>query len=240
MYELTGNIIKSIPEKKVNGVRFIHREGSDNLVVSFSAFTSFGQEQKYNYINNVSSKNALLSFLDSDLPQSDPRGTYYLDFIGDELLSYIKNLGQVISDAANRNNISKDRIYIIGSSKGAVGALLCAFLCGYDNVIVNAPQFRIGSYVKRRSVDILNFMLSKHDMYHLDTIVQNIIMNSDFNPRNIVITCGIDDIYHLKEIEMYESVFISKKILYNKIVFSGEHDDESIINYRKVMTKIIP
>ncbi|HAT06898.1 MAG TPA: hypothetical protein DDZ61_10980 [Aeromonas salmonicida] len=240
MHELTGNVIKSIPERKFNGVRYIHREGCENLVVSFSAFTSFGQEQKYNYINNISSQNALLSFLDSDLPQSDPRGTYYLDFVGDQLLTYISNIGKIINDIAEKNNIDKKNIFIIGSSKGAVGALLCAFICGYDNVIVNAPQFRIGSYVKRRSIDILNFMLSKHDMYCLDTIVHDAIIKSEFNPSNIVITCGIDDLYHLKEVEMYESIFISKKILYNKIVFSGGHDDMSIVNYRETITKIIP
>lgn len=240
MYELTGNIIKSIPENIFNGVRFIHREGSDNLVVSFSAFTSFGQDQKYNYINNVSSQNALLSFLDSDLPEKDPRGTYYLDFISDDMLSYIKNIGRVIEEAAKKNDISKDKIYLIGSSKGAVGALLCAFVCGYDNVIVNAPQFRIGSYVKRRSIDVLNLMLSKYDMYFLDTITLDLISKSDSKPNNITITCGVDDLYHLKEVEMYESAFVAKKILYNKIVFSGGHDDVSIINYREIITKAIP
>ncbi|HDZ8880562.1 MULTISPECIES: hypothetical protein [Aeromonas] len=240
MYEFTGSSIKSIPEKIFNGVRFIHREGNDNLVVSFSAFTSFGQTQKYNYINNISSQNALLSFLDSNIPEKDPRGTYYLDFIGDDLLSYIRSIGHIINDIADKNNIHKDNIYLIGSSKGAVGAILCAFVCGYDNVIVNAPQFRIGSYVKRRSVEILNFMLSKHDMYFLDTIILNTITNSEFNPKNIMITCGIDDLYHLKEVEMYESAFVSKKILYKKVIFSGGHDDVSIVNYREKITKIIP
>ncbi|MDU4840417.1 MAG: hypothetical protein E6X49_04615 [Leclercia adecarboxylata] len=240
MYQLTGNAVKSIPEKISNNVRFIQRNGDDCLVVSFSAFTSFGQEQKYNYINSISSKNALLSFLDTNTPLNDPRGTYYLNFADNDLFSYIKSAGTIIDSVAKENKIPKEKIYIIGSSKGAVGALLCSFVCHYDNVIINAPQFRIGSYVKRRSTEILESMLSMYDLKYLDNIMNDVIIKSEKQPNNIVITCGIDDLYHIKELNMYEELFISKRITYNKIIFSGGHDNESILNYRAIIDKIIP
>ena len=211
MYELTGNIIKSIPENIFNGVRLFIEKELRTLLFHFRHSHPLVKIQKYNYINNISSRNALLSFLDSDLPEKDPRGTYYLDFISDDIFAYIKSIGKIIEGVAEKNDISKDKIYLIGSSKGAVGALLCAFVCGYDNVIVNAPQFRIGSNVKRRSTDVLNLMLSKYDMYFLDTIILDLYSSADSEPNNVIITCGVDDLYHLKEVEMYEVPLLQKK-----------------------------
>lgn len=152
-YKLTGRNICGIDEYSYDGVRFLFKPGNGKLIASFSAFTARGTEQKYNYLKDFNdSEFSILGFLDEDLPRSDPRGTYYLgrEANGD----YLKKIDAIVYDKSFTQRINEKDIWLIGSSKGATGALLLCFMFGYVNVFVNAPQYRIASYIKKRSEDI--------------------------------------------------------------------------------------
>ena len=143
-------------------------------------------------------------------------------------------------------NAPKDNIYLLGSSKGGVGALLLGLRFGYPNIIVNAPQARLADYIKIRSLDILSYMLDcpkdLKELYYkqLNDYLLNSINRINYQINwNIHITCGSEDAYHLKELDLIYEFFVRNNISITKQLVRGGHDNQSIEDYRMYFRQII-
>lgn len=239
----TGTEVLGIKEYNLNGCRFLYKPGSEQkTIVTFSAFPPKNVEQKYNYIKDFQNKDyTFLSFLDTDLPKNDPRGTYYLsDNLGTNYLLTIHHIIQLLSS----NN--SQHTYLLGSSKGGVAALLLGLLYDYPNIIVNAPQAMLAEYIKTRSLVILSFMLGnnphlKELNYHQlnEFLLQTIKQANTHLTWNIHITCGTNDEYHLKALEALQEAFNIANIPITKKLIRGGHDNIAIEDYRKYFATLL-
>lgn len=227
----TGLVVHNISEYSFEGVRFLYKEGnSDRIIVTFSAFPPRGVEQSYNYLKKFKDSNCtFLSFLDQNLPGADPRGTYYLDRgCG---TSYLETINMIIHLLIGR--FDKRNVFLLGSSKGGVGAMLFGLKFGYPNIIINAPQARIATYIKRRSREIINFMAPNLEMFaKLDSYFLQEILQAKRNIGwNIHITCGEDDRYHLAELALIQAAFNAAQVDICVKYVRGGHDNLSIWDY---------
>lgn len=234
----TTRVIQGIKEQEYNGVRFLVREGRGKVIVTFSAFAPTNVQQNYNYLKDfMDSEYTIISFLDRDLPLKDPRGTYYLDEkFGN---SYLATINEIIHSISN----NKANIYLVGSSKGGVGALLLGLTYNYYNIYIMAPQCRIATYIKKRSSIILEFMTNNLEMYYKDLdniLVKKIKLSDSSLPWNIHILCGAEDKYHLLELEIIDKCFWIKDIMYHKVIVDGAHDAIAIAEYRRYLQTKIP
>ncbi len=231
----TGNIILGIEEYYYDGVRFLFRPGLVKKIVTFSAFPPHGIEQKFNYIKDFLNSNyAFFSFLDTNEPPKDPRGTYYLDENFDD--TYLKKINDVILSLSS--NITQDETWLLGSSKGGVGALLVGLTYGFKNIVVMAPQCRIAKYIAKRSEEILYYMThgNSESYIKLDNSLLKKIKYCNKNINwNITILCGMDDKYHLFELEILEKCFWMADIQLKQIMLNGAHDRIALGEYRNYL-----
>lgn len=229
----TSRVIQGIREQEHNGVRFLCRlGGGDKVVVTFSSFAPHGVDQNFNYLKDfINSDFTIISFLDRNMPLDDPRGTYYLDdYCGDNYISIINDI--VLNILKEKN---KSQVYLIGSSKGATAALLFGLEYDYCNIYILAPQCRIATYIKRRSSIILNYLTNNSDVIYskLDNIlISKINSINSFLPWNIHILCGVQDDYHVSELNIIDNAFVMNNINYEKIFVDGAHDMIAIKEYR--------
>lgn len=239
----TGNEILGIKEYNLSGCRFLYKAGiNQTTVVTFSAFPPKDVAQKYNYIKDfIQSECTFLSFLDTALPEDDPRGTYYLsENFGTSYLTIIHSIISLLSPN------SKENIYLLGSSKGGVAALLLGLKFNYPNIIVNAPQVFLADYIKRRSLSILSYMIGTNDIlkelnYHqLNHILLESVKSADISVKwNIHITCGQEDLYHLRQLAVLNKTFEQCKIPVTSKIVRGGHDNLSIIDYRLYFAELL-
>lgn len=234
----TGNKIIGIPEYTYEGVRFLYRPGSEKCIVTFSAFAPRGFMQKYNYMRDfINTPYTILAFIDTDEPTVDPRGTYYLDL--DYGNSYLEKMNFVITHLLG-DELDKRNTWLVGSSKGGVGALLLGLVFEYTNIMIMAPQARIAKNIKKRSADIINYMTGGDESLYnkLDESLFERIKNCNATaPWDIRILCGKDDTYHIPEVDLLEKSFFVKGIEINRITINGAHDNTAIKEYREYLEK---
>lgn len=212
------------------------------LLLHFQLFRQKMWRKKYNYIKDfINHDYTFLAFLDTPLPSNDPRGTYYLSSnLGNEYLLKVHCAIQLLS------NGSMNDVYLLGSSKGGVGALLLGLKYNYVNIIVNAPQALLADYIKTRSLEILSHMLGDNDVlkeinYHqLNNFLLNSIANAKRDlPWNIHITCGQEDGYHLKALDILKDAFLKVNIPLTTTLVRGGHDNIAIDDYRAYFKNLI-
>ena len=129
----------------------LHRGSSDALVVVFSAFSA-GLKPTYNYVRTLWGRtDAHLLFIRDDFVNLPSGGAYYIGRKGDShgrqaVLSLIRRI---------REQTGAKRVIGVGSSKGGTAALLFGCMLPMDAVIIGAPQYYIGSYMKEHKPDSL-------------------------------------------------------------------------------------
>ncbi len=230
LFNETGREVLGLKEYNYNGVRFIYKEGSGNLFCFFSSFSAKGERQSYNYIKKKDAfKNPMLWFLDSDSPNSDPRGTY---FLGDARFSYLKKIKQIIEyffSALNAGNI-----YYFGSSKGGTGAILTSLEVGRGIVVVNAPQIHFGSYMHKflpPSISEVGMSVSS-----IDRIIEEKLTTASPNVK-FVISCGVLDEYHFKEhLLSFVKILKAKEISCELWPIPGGHDGDALEHYQSLLS----
>ena len=151
----------------------LHRGSSDALVVVFSAFSA-GLKPTYNYVRTLWGRtDAHLLFIRDDFVNLPSGGAYYIGRKGDShgrqaVLSLIRRI---------REQTGAKRVISVGSSKGGTAALLFGCMLPMDAVIIGAPQYYIGSYMKEHKPDSLALLATSggsvlaEDIAWLDALV---------------------------------------------------------------------
>lgn len=124
-----------------NGIRYCFKKAKfknkDKLIVIFSAFSS--DRAKYNYINTLSLFDCNKLYI---LDDYGSKGSYYLGLNG--MLDIETSVVSLISNIMHENNILFKNVISVGSSKGGTAALYYGMKYNYGNIIVGAPQYKIG------------------------------------------------------------------------------------------------
>lgn len=144
---------KSFSNEKIHnsnlGIRYHFKKAvfnnKDKLIIVFSAFSN--DKPKYNYINTLSTYDCNKLYI---LDNYGTKGTYYLGLNGGfEVETAVVSL---ISKIVAENNINFKNIISIGSSKGGTAALYYGMKYNFGNIIVGAPQYKIGTYLSDLSI----------------------------------------------------------------------------------------
>lgn len=134
-----------------NGIRYFFKKAKfknkDKLIVIFSAFSS--DRAKYNYINTLSLFDCNKLYI---LDDYGSKGSYYLGLNG--MLDIETSVVSLISNIMYENNILFKNVISVGSSKGGTAALYYGMKYNYGNIIVGAPQYKIGTYLSDLSIKI--------------------------------------------------------------------------------------
>lgn len=159
-------------------VHYLYRPGkTDDLVVVFSAFAA-GLKPTYNYVRTLwGHTDAHLLFIRVDFVNLPSGGAYYIGNKGDShgrnaVLSLIRHI---------REKSSAKRVIGVGSSKGGTAALLFGAMLPMDAVIIGAPQYYIGTYMREHKPDSLALLASSggnvmdEDVAWLDNLVPRAI-----------------------------------------------------------------
>ena len=131
------------------GIRYYFNKAifsnKDKLIIVFSAFSD--DKPKYNYMNTLSTYDCNKLYI---LDNYGSKGTYYLGLNGSfEIETAVMSL---ISKIVCENNIKFKNIISIGSSKGGTAALYYGMKYNFGNIIVGAPQYKIGTYLMDLSI----------------------------------------------------------------------------------------
>lgn len=234
MFKKTGKKVLELNEYQYEGVRFLLQRGSsDRLFLFFSSFSRKGEAQKYNYIKKIinNREDSFIFFLDSDSPEDDPRGTY---FIGDKNECYLKSIIYIIKSEFY-SNPDLD-IYFFGSSKGGSGALLACLELGKGKVLINSPQIRIAEYLLNTNPKAIS------EINKTEQQLNNIIIDKIQKVTKVIdinISCGIEDDLHWFSHMKHLMNNLKENVNLNIIPTRGGHDGKALNDYSILIDAMI-
>jgi len=129
-------IIDGVPLKYL----FYSAQKSDVLIVGFSACSDTPQ---YNYVRTLKRFKTNKLFI-KDFYTANKRGCFYLNGSG---LNVESGVIELIRRMVNKTNSQK--LIFIGSSKGGYSALNIGIHFPNANIIIGAPQYLLGNYLKQ-------------------------------------------------------------------------------------------
>ena len=131
------------------------------LVVAFPALATKFRYQ-VNYKNVLARVAATKVFLTDDF---GPQGSYLIASGGD--LALADAVLALIESVREHHGVPRERVLLLGSSKGGASALYFAHRLGWGSVVVGAPQTRIGHFLLNQDLTngptIANYMFPQPD-----------------------------------------------------------------------------
>lgn len=121
------------------------RKKSDKLYVIFSGVSS--EHPGFNTMSYYDFRNKLDGNVLHIMDHHGTHGTFLLSIGGD--LAVRKGVCNLIEEVMRTLKISKENLYLVGSSKGGTSAIAFGLLLGYGNVIAGEPQIKIGDFFYR-------------------------------------------------------------------------------------------
>lgn len=167
-----------------NGCRvkyILEKENSDVLIVVMSSCTRPGIKARYNYNRTLKDIKVNKLFILDDFG-TDSRGAYYLGENGDFKIE--KTVKELISKVKSDLNINK--VIYVGSSKGGYAALYFGLDDIESDIIVGAPQYYLGNYLRDIHPHILKFIIGNEDdtgITCLNDLLYNKIMSTKYKGK---------------------------------------------------------
>lgn len=172
----------------------------NKLIVIFSAFSQ--EEPKYNYVKTLKAIDCNKLYILDDYGE---KGSYYLGLDGNfDVESSVMSL---ITKVMNEKNILFKDVISLGSSKGGSAALYYGFKYNFKEVIVGAPQYKIGTYLMDLSIktygkDIFG-ELTEGNRIKYDNLIRKVILNNSSTKVSILTSDGDQQYVRvLKDIEL--------------------------------------
>ena len=174
-------------EVDVKYLLFPSYKDSDLLTIAFAGFHAEGDLPKYNYIQTLEEFDCNQLFILDDFGS---RGSYYMCINRDFKIE--RSIKKLIDAICQEFKIKKK--ISIGSSKGGSAAIYYGLRYDFDVIIAGAPQFHIGSYLKKvkSANNVLEFMAGSQDeesVDYIDNIVKNAIKSKKKKCTSKVIIC---------------------------------------------------
>ena len=171
----------------------------NKLIIVFSAFSK--DKPKYNYINTLKCIDCNKLYILDDYGE---KGCYYLGLDGN--FDIETSVMSLVSKIMKENHITFENVITIGTSKGGSAAIYYGFKYNFREVIVGAPQYKIGTYLTDLSIktygqDIFG-NLSEANRVKYDSLIRKVICENSETKLSILTSEG-DNQYKrlLKDIE---------------------------------------
>ncbi|EKU47781.1 accessory Sec system protein Asp2 [Staphylococcus massiliensis] len=161
----------------------IKHNQSDKLLVVFSSSTHNNQ---FNYFNTLKDyKINKLFITDNNSSSSDTTCAYY---IGNGNRKFESQTISIIERVLESLAISKDNVYLFGSSKGGFAALYYVFKYRFGNAILGSPTVYLGKMHKdnERGQNIITYITGKsleEGTKWLDNVITDEMLNSVHKPK---------------------------------------------------------
>lgn len=193
----------------------------DKLIIVFSAFSK--DKPKYNYIKSLISIDCNKLYILDDYGE---KGSYYLGLNGN--LDIETSVMSLLSKIMRENDINFKNIISIGSSKGGSAALYYGIKYNFKEVIVGAPQYKIGSYlsdlsIKQYGIDIFG-EINESNRIKYDNLIRKIV-SEDTKTKISILTSDGDNQY-LKLLKDIEYLMDNKGIDFSLDKCEIEHHNE--------------
>ncbi|MGL5352720.1 MAG: accessory Sec system protein Asp2 [Clostridium sp.] len=206
----------------ISNVRYVFKKSklsnSNKLIIIFSAFSI--DIPKYNYISFFNTIDCNKLFILDDFGE---KGSYYLGVDGG--LEIETSVMSLITSVMSKNNIYFKDVISVGSSKGGSAALYYGFKYGFGNVVVGAPQYKIGTYlsdlsIKQYAIDIFK-EINNSTRITYDNLIR-LVLNNKNNTKARILTSDGDKQYKkvLKALE-YEAIIEECNIKFEKCEISN-------------------
>jgi len=178
-------------EVDVKYVLFPAYKDSDLLTITFAGFHAEGDPPKYNYMRTLEEFDCHQLFILDDF---GARGSYYLCVERDFKIE--RSIKKLIDDICEKFKIKK--MISLGSSKGGSAAIYYGLKYNFEAIIAGAPQFHIGSYLKKvkSANNVLEFMAGNQDeesVEYIDNIMNNVIESKKECLSKVIICVGEND-----------------------------------------------
>lgn len=172
------------------------RYDTKHLVVVFSGFSGDGKPT-YNYENVLKTCPADVLWIKDYFHGGE---CYYLCSNGK--MEIEKSIFSFISQVLNELGLDRENCTFLGGSKGGSAALYYGLKYNIKNIIATVPQFSIGSYVEidwgyafKHMIGNLSLDDVHHLKSHLDTLIEEQIINSEIDKNIYIITSLADPQY---------------------------------------------
>lgn len=173
---------------------------SNKLLVVFSSSTSV--QNIYNYYRTLSNVKCNKLFLADESFSEDKTTCSY--FMGqNKNMNYEKKIIDIINYISRENDISKQNIVAIGSSKGGFASLYYTYKYKFGTSIVGSPTIKLGTQHKdndfgKMVIKNLAGSTNQSDISWLDNLILDQCSRSDFCP-NIYYHAGINESRYLEQ-----------------------------------------
>ena len=144
-------------------VRFLKVEGSSSeIAFVFSAMSTVG-DLTFNYKSSLKDFSGTQYYI---LDDAREQGSYYL--CENRNFKIAKSVQSFVRHILAEEEIHSKDIYFFGSSKGATAAAWHGLAAGVGNIVIAAPQFLIGDFLKVPHPGILNYMAGGRSQDDID------------------------------------------------------------------------
>lgn len=192
------------------------------LVVVFTAIHKPG-DFTYNYKSTIDQVGVAALYILDDY--GDQGAYYYSNHKSTDIFDSVQAL---IKEILKQLSLDVSDVATAGSSKGGAGALIHGLALGVDEIIVGAPQTRIGTFLLEPHPNILEFMTggtSEDHVEYLDSIIPTLMRDASALTRIRAVVGKADHHfkYHVKP--MIEDAKESSVKLSTVVVPSLTHSD---------------
>lgn len=205
-------------------------EKSDKLLIVFSGFPIKGKPPVYNYVLTFRGLECNKLFILDDFGD-DYRGTYYLGTNENWFLT--NEITNLISSIKTQLSIKNENITLTGSSKGGFAALYYAFKDNYGSVIAAEPQIKVGDYLSAtKHLGVFKNIMGEHSKgkkEKLNEVIFDITKQKDLSPSNVIILCGKNNDYYLKNHVSHFISHLDKKSIQYELIL-GDFSDHSQVS----------
>lgn len=189
-------------------IKYLFKKGygkkGKKLVVVFSAFPKRGTPPRYTYVKSLKEFNCYKLYISDTYGPDETGGSCYnLGVNGD--FSIEEATFSLINKVLEDNNIKKENVIAIGSSKGGWMALYFGVKYGFGTIIAGAPQYLLGNYLKQFEdqsgyIKYIMGCFSNETVTFLNNLLPNVIQNAKSLPE-IYIHIGEGDWHYKKHVK---------------------------------------
>lgn len=174
------------------GIKYqIFPQDSKYLIVGFQGIS---RTPSYNYVRSLKNVAASRLYIKDDYGYDD--NTYSSYYLGHNMnFNIADKVLNLIEDKRKSQNIKKENVICIGSSKGGFAALYFAYRGKYGHAIIGGPQILLGNYLSKGKLDghkqgsilppILKSLtgeITKENIDWANNVLFNVIKESDHDP----------------------------------------------------------
>lgn len=211
-----GNTVKYILETSKN---------NNDLIVVFSGIPRPGLKARYNYMRTLEKIDANKLFILDDLGY-DQRGGFYLGKDNDYFM--VRAVLHLVEKT--KKNLSINRTFYVGSSKGGFASLYFGMRDKSSTIICGGPQYLLGDhflknerYMENTVPYILGENFKEEDVKRLNNIIRDVIYSTKGND------CKIYLHYSDKEYTYRNHV----KYLIEELKINNVEFEEDVAHYEK-------